>query len=94
MSGHESKTTKDHDTIRKWAEQRGGVPATVKGTAGKNDPAGILRIHFPDYSDDKDLEEISWDVFFEKLDEGDLSFLYQEKTKDGKESRFFKIVKQ
>jgi hypothetical protein len=30
----ESKTTTDHDEIKKWVESRGGKPATVKGTGG------------------------------------------------------------
>ena len=93
MAG-ESKTTTNHDTIKQWAEERGGVPATVKDTAGKNDPAGLLRIHFPDYSDDPDLKEISWDTFFEKFDEKNLKFLYQEKTDSGDTSRFFKFIEQ
>ena len=42
MAG-ESKTTTDHDTIRKWVEERGGRPAAVKGTGGGDDP-GIVRV--------------------------------------------------
>jgi len=86
-----SKTTTDHDTIRKWAEERGGSPATVKGT-GKGDEAGVLRIDFPGYSGEDRLEHISWDEFFEKFDDKKLAFLYQDETRDGEESRFFKLV--
>jgi hypothetical protein len=85
-----SDTTTDHDTIRKWAEERGGRPATVKGTESGNEDAGILRIDFQD-PDDR-LEEISWDEWFEKFDEEKLAFLYQEQVKSGDESRFFKLV--
>ncbi len=91
MAG-ESKTTTRHEDIKKWAEARGGVPATVKGTDAGDDPAGILRIHFPGYSDDQDLREIDWNEFFEKFDEKNLAFLYQDKTADGETSRFFKFV--
>ncbi|MDQ3856756.1 MAG: hypothetical protein M3281_10235 [Chloroflexota bacterium] len=91
MAG-ESKTTRDHDTIRKWAEERGGKPATVRGT-GDGDDAGVLRIDFPGGSGDR-LEEISWEDFFQKFDESHLVFLYQEETKGGKESRFFKLVSE
>ena len=28
----ESKTTTDHDEIRRWVEERDGVPASVRGT--------------------------------------------------------------
>ena len=90
MAG-ESKTTTDHDEIRRWVEARGGRPSSVKGT-GDGDDAGILRIDFPDAGDEGSLEEISWDEFFEKFDEKNLAFLYQEETSGGEESRFFKFV--
>ncbi len=61
MAG-ESKTTTDHETIRKWAEARGAKPAGVKGTGGKDDP-GVIRFNFPGYDEEK-LEDISWENFF------------------------------
>ena len=87
MAG-ESKTTTDHDTIRKWAEERGGRPAGVKGTGGGEDP-GVLRIDFPGGAE---LEEISWDEFFEKFEENKLAFLYQDEKASGEQSTFFKFV--
>jgi hypothetical protein len=87
----ESKTTRDHEVIREWAESRGGRPATVKGTGGKDDP-GILRIDFPGYGDDDALKRISWDEWFEKFDESKLAFVYQEETQDGERSTFNKLV--
>src|SRR5689334_12065897 len=86
-----SKMTQDHDEIRRWAEDRGGKAATVKSTA-RGDEAGILRIDFPGYSGEDSLEKISWEEFFEKFDEKELVFLYQEETAGGKESRFFKFI--
>ncbi len=86
-----SKTTTDHNVIRKWVEDRGGHPATVKGTGDANEP-GLLRIDFPGYSGEGRLEPISWDEFFKKFDEKNLAFLYQDQTRDGEESRFFKLV--
>jgi len=88
-----SLSTTDHNVIRKWAEERGGKPATVKST-GNKDEAGILRINFPGYSGEESLEEISWDEFFEKFDQKQLKFLYQDETAEGKESRFFKFVSE
>jgi len=90
MAG-ESKTTTNHDEIRKWAEERDGKPATVKSTASKDD-VGLLRIDFPGYKGEGTLEEITWDEFFKKFDEKKLAFLYQDKTSSGEESRFFKFV--
>jgi hypothetical protein len=87
----EALNTVDHNTIRQWAEQRGGRPATVTATKTKGD-AGILRIDFPGYSGEETLEEISWDDFFMKFDESRLAFLYQETTDDGSPSRFCKLI--
>ena len=86
-----SQTTVDHDTIREWAERRGGVPASVESTQADDD-AGILRIDFGE--PEESLEEISWDEFFETFEDRKLAFLYQEETKDGSMSRFFKFVRR
>ena len=90
MAG-ESKTTTDHDKIRKWVEERDGYPATVKDTAG-NGKAGVLRIDFPGYSGKQSLERIPWDEFFDKFEEANLAFLYQDTMKSGETSRFCKFV--
>lgn len=87
MTDHEAKTTTDHDTIRKWAEARGGRPARVEETA---DGGGILRIDFQE--PDEGLEEIGWDTFFEVFEDRKLAFLYQDETSGGGESRFNKFV--
>ncbi|WP_336056410.1 hypothetical protein [Nitratireductor sp. CH_MIT9313-5] len=82
----EAKTTTDHETIRKWAEERDGHPARVKDSG----PGGLLRIDFGE--PEENLEKIDWDTFFEIFDDSELEFLYQEKTKDGGTSRFNKFV--
>ena len=86
----ESKVTTDHKEIQKWAEERDGKPAQIKGTGGKDD-AGLLRINFPGGKEDS-LEDITWEEFFEKFDEKNLALLYQDKTAGGKISRFSKLV--
>ena len=88
---HEAQQTTNHDEIRKWAEKRGGRPASVRGTEEGKEDAGILRIAF---TDDENLETIEWDEFFDKFEEEHLAFLYQDKTADGGESRFFKLVER
>jgi hypothetical protein len=90
MAGKTKRTT-DHDTIREWVEDRGGEPASVKATAEDGDP-GLLRINFPGYSGEDSLQEISWEEFFDKFEEKNLAFLYQDEMRDGEESRFFKFV--
>lgn len=87
----EAKATTSHEEIRRWVEARGGQPACVKGTGGKGD-VGMLRIDFPGFSGEQSLQHIDWDAWFEAFDANELAFLYQEKTADGKESRFNKLV--
>jgi hypothetical protein len=84
-----SRKTIDHDTIRRWADERSGKPSMVK--AAKEAEGGILRINFPGYSGKESLEEISWDEFFKIFDEKNLMFVYQRKTK-GHKSNFNKII--
>ncbi len=86
-----SKTTTDHDEIRKWVEARGGKPVSVRGTGDVDEP-GVLRIDFPGGAGNDRLEEISWEAWFEKFDENELAFLYQDKKADGEQSTFFKLV--
>jgi hypothetical protein len=91
MSSHLSKTTQDHEEIRKWAEARGGKPSHVKRTGSKDD-VGILRIDFPGYSGEGTLEPITWEEFFEKFDERKLALVYQETTAEGERSNFNKLI--
>ncbi len=86
----EAKKTTDHEIIKNWVEERGGAPATVKGTS-KQGEVGLLRIDFPGYSGEDTLEHISWEDFFSKFEESKLAFLYQEDI-HGKKSRFNKLV--
>ena len=83
--------TTDHELIRTWVEERGGKPACVRGTGGKLD-TGMLRIDMPGYSGKTSLAPISWDDWFEKFDEKQLAFLYQDETAGGKKSNFNKLV--
>ncbi|MGI0106982.1 hypothetical protein [Salinimicrobium sp. WS361] len=91
MAQSDSKTTKDHNTIKNWTEERDGKPAVVESTTNSSEGGGLLRINFPGYAEDN-LKNISWEEFFRIFDENNLQFLYQEETKDGGESKFFKFV--
>lgn len=81
--------TKNHEVIMNWAQQRGGVPATVPGTEHEGRP-GVLRFNFPNYGG-QDLKEISWEDWFRTFDERQLTFIYQEHLKNGRLSNFFKM---
>jgi hypothetical protein len=90
MAKTDSDITIDHDKIRKWVEDRGGRPATVKGTGRNN--IGLLRINFPGHGKDVDLVEITWEEFFDKFEEKQLAFVMQQETASGQISRFNKLV--
>lgn len=83
----DSRTTTNHDEIRRWVEERGGHPARVKGTE-------VLRIDYPGYSGADSLEEISWEDFFATFDQNQLAFLYQDKLESGETSRFSKLIER
>jgi hypothetical protein len=87
----QASTTTDHKAIRKWAEERDGTPARVKGTEDRGGE-GILRFDFAE--PDEKLEPISWEEFFETFEDRKLALLHQDKTADGKTSRFFKFVRR
>ncbi len=81
--------TKNHDVIRRWAKERDAVPATVASTERGNRP-GVLRFRFGD-SESGRLEKIDWKDWFQTFDERDLTFLYQERLRNGNQSNFFRF---
>lgn len=82
-----SKTTMEHDEIKRWAEDHGGKPACISGTGGKND-VGMLRLMFPDspFANDENLRELDWSDWFEAFDANGLALVYDP------ESRFNKVI--
>jgi hypothetical protein len=88
----ETRTTTDHDEIRRWVEEHGGKPAVVRGTRDAGGGGGVLRIDFPGGAGEDQLEHVSWDEWFEIFDRNDLAFLYQERRSGGEDSTFFKLV--
>lgn len=82
-----AEVTTDHETIRKWAEKKGGKPAAVACTHQGAD-VGIVRIMFPNapQSEHRALTEISWEEFFREFEQRKLALLYEE------DSLFSKII--
>ena len=78
------KTT-DHEEIRRWAEERGGVPTVAGG--------GVLRIDFVEGREsggrEESLEEVDWEEWFRIFDESNVQFLHSPE----KDSKFFKLVR-
>jgi hypothetical protein len=74
------KYTRDRAVIRRWAEERGAIPARVRG-------AGIPRFAFGELP--PNWEARSWDEFLDDLAAADLVFFYEESAG----SRICKFVK-
>ena len=88
MAG-ETLWTREHETIQTWAEDRHAVPSTV---AGSNDEGslGALGFDFSGQGGDG-LEHITWEQFFKTFEERNLIFVYQETTRTGAGSTFFRF---
>ena len=81
--------TRNHEVIKRWAEQRKATPATVPGSR-HDDHVGVLTFDFPGYGGER-LEPISWEEWFKAFDARNLVFLFQEHLKHGSESNFFRL---
>ena len=85
----DAKITRDHDELRRWAEERGGKPSAAADAMSPIDPE-ILRLDFD--LKDRTLDVLTWGEFFETFEEAELTFLYQDQTEDGNKSRYYKFI--
>lgn len=81
--------TRNHQVIETWASQRQASPATVAGTE-HNGHLGVLRFDFPGFGGE-DLKKVDWADWFKAFDARELTFVFQEKMENGRESNFFKL---
>lgn len=87
MEPKNTKSTTDHETIKKWAKSNSGKPAMLQNSKQTGRAGGLLRIVFA--GDPKEnLQTISWDQFFVIFDENNLKLVY---TEEGKDSKFYKF---
>ena len=79
VSTNMSEVTTDHRKIQQWAQRHGGKPAAVASTHEKGD-VGIIRIMFPKspQSEHANLEEITWEEFFEEFEKRSLALVYDD----------------
>ena len=84
----QSLATRNHEVIRRWADERQARPSTIAGTE-QGDRPGVLRFDFPGYDEGRPLTSVSWDDWFRTFEERDLVFVYQEHLKKGNQSNFF-----
>jgi hypothetical protein len=83
------ETTTDHDTIRRWIEERGSTAARVTEPSG-DDPGSLAVV--PEGTDDDSVEEIPWEEFFEIFEEENLAFVHQTERADPNERWFCRFV--
>lgn len=83
------ETTTDHETIRRWIEERGSTAARVIEPAG-DDPGSLAVV--PEGTDDESVEEITWEEFFRIFEEENLAFVYQTARDDPNERWFCRFI--
>lgn len=83
------ETTTDHETIRRWIEERGSTAARVTEPTG-NDPGSLAVV--PEGTDDESVEEITWEEFFRIFEEENLAFVYQTARDDPNERWFCRFI--
>jgi len=67
-------------------------PSGSRDGHGDDDDPGLIRLDFGER--DPSLEEISWDEFFEKFDQSELEFLYEEETTSADDGRLSQVVER
>lgn len=81
------KVTTDHQEIMIWAQTNKGQPEIAQDPEASAQPP-ILRIHFPVATEENyfregtQVKKISWNEFFEKFEEFELAFIYNEAIKE------------
>lgn len=85
----QTNVTRNHEVIRRWAEQRGARPATMPGSE-YNGHLGVLRFDFPGYGGAV-LRPVDWEEWFATFDERGLEFRYQDQRADGSRSNFNRL---
>lgn len=83
------ETTTDHETIRRWIEERGSTAARVTDPIG-DDPGSLAVV--PEGTDDDSVEVIPWEEFFETFEQEELAFVHQTERDDPNERWFCRFV--
>ena len=79
--------TRNIDVIKAWAAARNAIPATTP--EGDPERPRVLLFDFPGYK--SGLQHVSWEAWSRVFRERELVFLFQQHTKDGKQSNFFRL---
>lgn len=90
MDDRERITTNHHE-IMEWVKERGGVPAFFLRDE-KSDLAPKLKINFAIDEMDERSQEVTWELFFEELEDQNLAFKYRQLKKDGTSSTYCQFI--
>jgi hypothetical protein len=92
MSGDQEEViTTDRVQIKRWAKERGGVPAFFfKSYEQAVEPD--LRINFANAEMDERSQEVTWDHFFEELEDRRLAVKFRTLNPDGRASNYCTFV--
>ena len=82
------KYTTDHEEIREWIEDRGGLPSVVKGMVEENGTERPEMLHVSFGAPDPNMEKLDWEEFFERFEDANLALTYEEKTVKGEIPNF------
>lgn len=91
MNEH-ARVTTNHNEIRKWIIDHGGVPACTEGREPPRENVGVLRVLFEGQQVSEKLVRMEWDEFFTKFDQAHLAFFYEEDIPDGKKNNYYKFI--
>lgn len=80
--------THNHAAILEWAAKRHAMPATIRGTQ-HDGHLGVLRFDIPGWGGHSRLEHVTWEQWFNTLDDRKLVMVYQEHMRNGHQSNFF-----
>ena len=85
-----SKTTIEHDEIRRWVSERGGYPRRVKAPMKKAECCALI---IPATQAKKGSRRSPGPSSSRRLMKNQLAFLYEDETKSGEQSQIFKVGK-
>lgn len=87
-----TRITTNHDEIKHWAEDNAGIPVLLPEAQAEGNTSKIY-IDFLENGRNNEMKRIEWDEFFERFDKGNYALEYEDKIKNGVESRNFKFIK-
>lgn len=83
--------TTDHDEIRHWVESVGGRPVQVR-LAASTGPVGVPALDVPGRRTGGDVENITWDDWFDEFERAGLALLYEPASVPSAAAPYGKLV--